>query len=117
MDKISLEEMIEYSKEVVYYYRNKYNLSNDEKDTMVTRTCELKSKLYNDWCKRFDSIELAKFCLRAILADKDEWSRDDEIYLEELLNKDIDTRYDILYDLEATMLSILQLRHTDIKYF
>lgn len=117
MDKISLEEMIEYSKEVVYYYRNKYNLSNDEKDTMVTRTRELKSKLYNDWCKRFDSIELAKFCLRAILADKDEWSRDDEIYLEELLNKDIDTRYDILYDLEATMLSILQLRHTDIKYF
>ena len=117
MDKISLEEMIEYSKEVVYYYRNKYNLSNDEKDTMVTRTRELKSKLYNDWCKRFDSIELAKFCLRAILADKDEWSRDDEIYLEELLNKDIDTRYDIVYDLEATMLSILQLRHTDIKYF
>lgn len=117
MDKITLEEMIEYSKEVVYYYRNKYNLSNDEKDTMVTRTRELKSKLYNDWCKRFDSIELAKFCLRAILADKDEWSRDDEIYLEELLNKDIDTRYDILYDLEATMLSILQLRHTDIKYF
>lgn len=117
MDRITLEEMIEYSKEVVYYYRNKYNLSNDEKDTMVTRTRELKSKLYNDWCKRFDSIELAKFCLRAILADKDEWSRDDEIYLEELLNKDIDTRYDILYDLEATMLSILQLRHTDIKYF
>lgn len=117
MDKISLEEMIEYSKEVVYYYRNKYNLSNDEKDTMVTRTRELKSKLYDDWCKRFDSVELAKFCLRAILADKDEWSRDDEIYLEELLNKDIDTRYDILYDLEATMLSILQLRHTDIKYF
>ena len=117
MDKITLEEMIEYSKEVVYYYRNKYNLSNDEKDTMVTRTREIKSKLYDDWCKRFDSVELAKFCLRAILADKDEWSRDDEIYLEELLNKDIDTRYDILYDLEATMLSILQLRHTDIKYF
>lgn len=117
MDKISLEEMIEYSKEVVYYYRNKYNLSNDEKDTMATRTREIKSKLYDDWCKRFDSVELAKFCLRAILADKDEWSRDDEIYLEELLNKDIDIRYDILYDLEATMLSILQLRHTDIKYF
>jgi hypothetical protein len=115
--KLSLEEMIEYSKEIVYYYRNKYNLSSDEKDTMVTRTRELKSKLYDDWCKRFDSIELAKFCLRAVLADKDEWSRDDEIYLEELLNKDIDTRYDILYDLEATMLSILQLRHTDIKYF
>ena len=117
MDKISLEEMIEYSKEIVYYYRNKYNLSSDEKDTMATRTREIKSKLYDDWCKRFDSIELAKFCLRAVLADKDEWSRDDEIYLEELLNKDIDTRYDILYDLEATMLSILQLRHTDIKYF
>lgn len=116
MDKISLEEMIEYSKEIVYYYRNKYNLSSDEKDIMVTRTRELKSKLYDDWCKRFDSAELAKFCLRAILADKDEWSRDDEIYLEEL-NKDIHTRYDILYDLEATMLSILQLRHTDIKYF
>lgn len=117
MDKITLEEMIEYSKEVVYYYRNRYNLSDDEKNTMATRTRELKSKLYDDWCKRFDSVELAKFCLRAILADKDEWSRDDEIYLEELLNKDIDTRYDILYDLEATMLSILQLRHTDIKYF
>nr|DAN71896.1 MAG TPA: hypothetical protein [Caudoviricetes sp.] len=117
MDKITLEEMIEYSKEVVYYYRNKYNLSNDEKDTMVTRTREIKSKLYDDWCKRFDSVELAKFCLRAILADKDEWSRDDEIYLEELLNKDTHTRYDIVYDLEATMLSILQLRHTDIKYF
>ena len=117
MDKISLEEMIEYSKEVVYYYRNKYNLSSDEKDTMVARTREIKSKLYDDWCKRFDSVELAKFCLRAILADKDEWSRDDEIYLEELLNKDIDTRYDIVYDLEATMLSVLQLRHTDIKYF
>lgn len=117
MDKISLEEMIEYSKEVVYYYRNKYNLSDDEKNTMATRTREIKSKLYDDWCKRFDSVELAKFSLRAVLADKDEWSRDDEIYLEELLNKDIDTRYDILYDLEATMLSILQLRHTDIKYF
>lgn len=117
MDKITLEEMIEYSKEVVYYYRNKYNLSDDEKNAMATRTREIKSKLYDDWCKRFDSVELAKFCLRAILADKDEWSRDDEIYLEELLNKDIDTRYDILYDLEATMLSILQLRHTDIKYF
>ena len=117
MDKISLEEMIEYSKEVVYYYRNKYNLSDDEKNTMITRTREIKSKLYDDWCKRFDSVELAKFCLRAVLADKDECSRDDEIYLEELLNKDIDTRYDILYDLEATMLSILQLRHTDIKYF
>lgn len=117
MDKISLEEMIEYSKEVVHYYRNKYNLSDDEKNTMATRTREIKSKLYDDWCKRFDSVELAKFCLRAILADKDEWSRDDEIYLEELLNKDIDTRYDIVYDLEATMLSILQLRHTDIKYF
>lgn len=117
MDKISLEEMIEYSKEVVYYYRNKYNLSDDEKNIMATRTREIKSKLYDDWCKRFDSVELAKFCLRAILADKDEWSRDDEIYLEELLNKDIDTRYDIVYDLEATMLSILQLRHTDIKYF
>ena len=115
--KLSLEEMIEYSKEVVYYYRNKYNLSDDEKVAMATRTREIKSKLYDDWCKRFDSVELAKFCLRAILADKDEWSRDDEIYLEELLNKDIDTRYDILYDLEATMLSILQLRHTDIKYF
>ena len=48
MDKISLEEMIEYSKEIVYYYRNKYNLSNDEKDTMVTRTREIKSKLYDD---------------------------------------------------------------------
>lgn len=117
MDKITLEEMIEYSKEVVYYYRNKYNLSDDEKNTMATRTREIKSKLYDDWCKRFDSVELAKFSLRAVLADKDEWSRDDEIYLEELLNKDIDTRYDILYDLEATMLSILQLRHTDIKYF
>lgn len=117
MDKISLEEMIEYSKEVVYYYRNKYNLSDDEKNTMATRTREIKSKLYDDWCKRFDSVELAKFSLRAVLADKDEWSRDDEIYLEELLNKDIDIRYDILYDLEATMLSILQLRHTDIKYF
>lgn len=115
--KLSLEEMIEYSKEVVYYYRNKYNLSDDEKNTMITRTREIKSKLYDDWCKRFDSVELAKFCLRAVLADKDEWSRDDEIYLEELPNKDIDTRYDILYDLEATMLSILQLRHTDIKYF
>lgn len=115
--KLSLEEMIEYSKEIVYYYRNKYNLSSDEKDTMITRTREIKSKLYDDWCKRFDSVELAKFCLRAILADKDEWSRDDEIYLEELLNKDIDTRYDIVYDLEATMLSVLQLRHTDIKYF
>ena len=117
MYKISLEEMIEYSKEVVYYYRNKYNLSDDEKNIMATRTREIKSKLYDDWCKRFDSVELAKFCLRAILADKDEWSRDDEIYLEELLNKDIDTRYDIVYDLEATMLSVLQLRHTDIKYF
>ena len=117
MDKITLEEMIKYSKEIVYYYRNKYNLSSDEKDTMITRTREIKSKLYDDWCKRFDSVELAKFSLRAVLADKDEWSRDDEIYLEELLNKDIDTRYDILYDLEATMLSILQLRHTDIKYF
>ena len=117
MDKISLEEMIKCSKEVVYYYRNEYSLSNDEKAEMATKMRELKAKLYDDWCKRFDSVELAKFCLRAILADKDEWSRDDEIYLEELLNKDIDTRYDILYDLEATMLSILQLRHTDIKYF
>ena len=117
MDKISLEEMIKCSKEVVYYYRNKYNLSDDEKNTMATSTREIKSKLYDDWCKRFDSVELAKFCLRAILADKDEWSRDDEIYLEELLNTDVHTRYDIVYDLEATMLSILQLRHTDIKYF
>lgn len=116
MDKISLEEMIKYSKEVVYYYRNKYNLSDDEKDTMVTRTRELKSKLYNDWCKRFDSIELAKFCLRAILADKDEWSRDDEIYLEEILDESpMDS--DAIYDLEATVLSILYYRHTDIKYF
>lgn len=115
--KISLEEIIEYSKEVVYYYRNEYSLSNDEKNTMVTKMRELKSKLYDDWCSRFDSIELAKFCLRAVLADKDEWSRDDEIFLEELLNKDIHTRYDILYDLEATMLAILYLRHTDIKYF
>lgn len=116
MDKISLEEMIKCSKEVVYYYRNKYNLSNDEKDTMVTRTRELKSKLYNDWCKRFDSIELAKFCLRAILADKDEWSRDDEIYLEEILDESpMDS--DAIYDLEATVLSILYYRHTDIKYF
>lgn len=117
MDKITLEEMIEYSKEIVYYYRNKYNLSNNEKDTMATRTREIKSKLYDDWCKRFDSVELAKFCLRAVLADKDEWSRDDERYLEELLNTDVHTIYDIVYDLEATMLSILQLRHTDIKYF
>lgn len=116
MGKITLEEMMEYSKEVVYYYRNKYNLSDDEKNTMATRTREIKSKLYDDWCKRFDSVELAKFCLRAILADKDEWSRDDEIYLEELLNN-VHARYDIVYDLEATMLSILQLRHTDIKYF
>ena len=113
--KLSLEEVEKYAEEVVYYYRNKYNLSDDEKNTMATRTREIKSKLYDDWCKRFDIVELAKFCLRAILADKDEWGRDDEIYLEELLNKDIDTRYDILYDLEATMLSILQLRHTDIK--
>ena len=116
MDKISLEEMIEYGKEVVYYYKNRYNLSSDEKNTMATRTRELKSKLYDDWCKRFDSIELAKFCLRAILADKDEWSRDDEIYLEEILDESpMDS--DAIYDLEATMLSILYYRHTDIKYF
>lgn len=114
--KLSLEEMIEYSKEVVYYYRNKYNLSNDEKDTMVTRTREIKSKLYDDWCKRFDSVELAKFCLRAILADKDEWSRDDSIYLKEILDE-VPMKDNAIYDLEATMLSILQLRHTDIKYF
>ena len=116
MDKISLEEMIECSKEVVYYYRNEYSLSNDEKITMVTKMRELKSKLYDDWCKRFDSIELAKFCLRAVLADKDEWSRDDEIYLEEILDE-VPMDDDAIYDLEATMLSILYYRHTDIKYF
>jgi hypothetical protein len=114
--KLSLEEMIEYSKEVVYYYRNEYNLSNEEKTEMATKMRELKSKLYDDWCKRFDSVELAKFCLRAILADKDEWSRDDEIYLEEILDE-VPMDDDAIYDLEATMLSILQLRHTDIKYF
>ena len=116
MDKMSLEEMIEYSKEVVYYYRNEYSLSNEEKITMATKMRELKSKLYDDWCKRFDSVELAKFCLRAVIADKCEYSRDDEIYLEEILDESpMDS--DAIYDLEATMLSILYYRHADIKYF
>lgn len=116
MDKISLEEMIKCSKEVVYYYRNEYSLSNDEKAEMATKMRELKAKLYDDWCKRFDTIELAKFCLRAVIADKCEYSRDDEIYLEEILDESpMDS--DVIYDLEATVLSILYYRHTDIKYF
>lgn len=114
--KLSLEEMIGYSKEVVYYYRNEYNLSKEEKTEMATKMRELKAKLYDDWCKRFDTTELAKFCLRAVIADKCEYSRDDEIYLEEILDEStMDS--DAIYDLEATMLSILYYRHTDIKYY
>ena len=114
--KLSLEEMVEYSKEVVYYYRNEYNLSKEEKTEMATKMRELKAKLYDDWCKRFDTIELAKFCLRAVIADKCEYSRDDEIYLEEILDES-PMGSDATYDLEATMLSILYYRHTDIKYY
>lgn len=116
MDKISLEEMIEHANVVRYYYKHEYGFSSDEAAEMTTKIRELKSKLYDDWCGRFESLALAKFTLKAVLADKDEWGRDDSIYLKEILDE-VPMKDNAIYDLEATMLSILQLRHTDIKYF
>ena len=116
MDKITLKEMIDYANDVRYYYKHEYSFSNEEKAEMNTKMCELKCILYNDWCKRFESLNLAKFTLKAILADKDEWGRDDAIFLKDIL-EEYPMKDDTIYDLEATMLCILQYIDDDLKYY
>lgn len=116
MDKITLKEMTDYAKDVRHYYKHEYSFSGDEKVEMDMKMRELKCILYNDWCKRFESLNLAKFALKAILADKDEWGRDDAIFLKDIL-EEYPVKDDAIYDLEATMLCILQYIGDDLKYY
>ena len=116
MDKITLKEMTDYAKDVRYYCKHEYSFSDDEKAEMDMKMCELKCILYNDWCKRFESLNLAKFALKAILADKDEWGRDDAVFLKDIL-EEYPMKDDAIYDLEATMLCILNHIESDVEYF
>lgn len=70
MDKITLKEMTDYANDVRYYYKREYSFSGDEKVEMDMKMRELKCILYNDWCKRFESLNLAKFALRLYLQIK-----------------------------------------------
>ena len=115
MDKITLEEMVEYAKEIIKL-SSKVRSVKDKDNIDNIRSAEIKSILYNDWCKRFESLNLAKFALQAIIADKDEWGRDDAIYLKDILDE-VPMKDDAIYDLEATMLCILHHIESDVEYF
>lgn len=115
MDKITLKEMIDYANDVIELTNKVYSVKNT--DVVNTeKASELKCILYNDWCKRFESLNLAKFALKAILADKDEWCRDDEIFLKDILEEH-PMKDDVIYDLEATMLAILKCIDDDLEYY
>lgn len=113
--KISLNEMVEYGKEVISL-SNKVKTARNKDEVDNSRAIEIKSILYNDWCSRFESLELAKYTFKAIYMHKDEWSTDDEYYLSEIIEKHL-TKDDIIYDLEATMLCILYYAKSDVEYF
>ena len=115
MDKITLEEMKEYAKEIIKL-SSKVSTVRNKDEVDASRAVEIKSILYNDWCNRFESLELAKFSLQAIIADKDEWCRDDSDFLQDILDE-VPMKDDVIYDLEATMLSILYGTKSDIEYF
>ena len=115
MDKLTLEEMKEYAKEIIKL-SGKVRTIKDKDNIDNIMSAEIKSILYNDWCKRFESLELAKFSLQAIIADKDEWCRDDSDFLQGILDE-VPMKDDAIYDLEATMLSILYGIRSDIEYF
>ena len=114
MDKITLKEMTDYAKDVIKFSETKRETANTEE--YEARMSELKCILYNDWCKRFESLNLAKFTLKAILADKDEWGRDDDFYLKDIIEEN-PIKNDAIYDLEATMLAILVFVDDDLKYY
>lgn len=114
MDKLTLKEITDYAKDVIELTNKVYTVKGI--DTINTeKASELKCILYNDWCKRFESLNLAKFALKAILADKDEWCRDDEIFLKDILEEH-PMKDDTIYDLEATMLAILKYVDDDLEY-
>ena len=113
--KLSLNEMIKFAKEVISLSNKARTVRNkDEVDN--SKAAEIKFILYNDWCDRFESVELAKYTLRGIVAHKDEWSKDDELYLSSILEEQ-PTKDDAIYDLEATMLCILYYTKSDVEYF
>lgn len=114
MDKITLKEMTDYTKDVIKFSETKRETANTKE--YEARMSELKCILYNDWCKRFESLNLAKFTLKAILADKDEWGRDDALYLKDILDEHT-MKDDAIYDLEATMLAILKCIDDDLEYY
>lgn len=115
MDKITLKEMVDYAKEIVKLCNTVETVKSDE-EIELRKKSELKMILFSDWCKRFESKELAKFALNAIISDKDEWGRDDSEFLEDILGE-VPMKNDAIYDLEATMLTILYYVHDDAEYF
>lgn len=113
--KLSLEEVEKYANEIIKLSNEARTVRNkDEVDG--SRAAEIKSILYSDWCSRFESLALAKYAFKAIYMHKDEWSTDDEFYLSEVLEKH-STKDDVIYDLEATILCILDSVKSDIEYF
>ena len=54
--------------------------------------------------------------MQAIIADKDEWCRDDSDFLQDILDE-VPMKDDAVYDLEATMLCMLYGTKSDIEYF
>ena len=113
--KLSLNEMIKFAKEIISL-SNEIRTVRSEDDVNTSKAAEIKFILYNDWCGRFESLELAKYTLKAIYMHKDEWSTDDELYLSDILEKHL-TKDDAIYDLEATMLCILYNVKSDVEYF
>lgn len=113
MDKISLEEMIKYAEEVIGLADSVCTVKN-ENEVDCKRASEIKRVIYDDWCSRFESLALAKYTLRGIIAHKDEYWEDDTTYLEEVLKYRKD---DTIYELEATILAVLNYTNDDIKYY
>ena len=113
--KLTLNEMINYAKEIIRL-SNEVRTVRSEDDVDTGKAAEIKFILYNDWCGRFESLELAKYTLKAIYMHKDEWSTDDEEYLSSALEEQ-PMKDDAIYDLEATMLCILHNVKSDVEYF
>lgn len=113
--KLSLNEMIKFAKEIISL-SNEIRTVRNKDDVNTSKAAEIKFILYNDWCGRFESLELAKYTLKAIYMHKDEWSTDDEEYLSSVLEGH-PMKDDAIYDLEATMLCILYNVKSDVEYF
>ena len=113
--KLSLNEMIKFAKEIISL-SNEIRTVRNEDDVNTSKAAEIKFILYNDWCGRFESLELAKYTLKAIYMHKDEWSTDDEEYLSGILEEQ-PMKDNAIYDLEATMLCILYNVECDVEYF